>query len=50
MKQYIIIRHSNGNYDSVDAQFDNLEDAINYAKLASMGNKGWTYEVFERHQ
>ena len=40
MKQYIIIRHYEGHYDSINAQFDNLEDALNYAKLAGMGNKG----------
>lgn len=48
MKQYIIIRHSEYYSPEVDKEFDNYEDAINYVKLASIGDPDHTYEVFEK--
>ena len=48
MKQYIIIRHSDHYFATIDKEFDNYEDAINYVKLASIGDTDHTYEVFEK--
>lgn len=44
------MKHSDGNKKSVTVQFDNPDEAEQFAKLASKGTERWTYEVFERRQ
>ena len=48
MKDFIVIRHSDGSFESINAQFDSEADASMYANLAAQGNPGWTYEVYKR--
>ena len=47
MKKYIIIKHDNGSWQSIDAQFDSKSDAITYAKIASLGKTGHDFTIYE---
>lgn len=47
MKKYIVVRHDNGHWDSIKQQFDSLDDAKAFVKLAALGEPGYNWDVFE---
>lgn len=49
MKEFIVISHTDGLFIHVEKQFDTQEDAMEYARLACLGdNIKKSYEVFCR--
>ena len=46
MKKYLVIKHDNGSWISIDAQFDSKEQAEQYANIAAIGKPGYDFTVY----
>ena len=48
MKQYLVVRHRDGMWITLDKQFDNKADAKTYAEYAKLGDPDREYIVYEQ--
>ena len=46
MKEFIVVRHSDGYFITVDKQFETIEDARQYIRLAAMGDSRHQYCIY----
>jgi len=48
MKQYIVVGDSNGLFISIEAKFDNMDEAVDYAHLSRLSNERRNFTVYQK--
>lgn len=48
MKQFVVIGDSNGLFVDVEAKFDNMDEAVEYARLSRLSNDHRNFTVYQK--